>query len=124
MKRLLVIASLVFVSVSLFSCEKVDSDSNKVTEENTDTPNYYVKYQFSCGNKYSLRFTVETDTGPKSFSGVYSGWSETYGPVSKGFHARISVATGVNVKIYVCRGQEPFVLKASGDGDASYIIDF
>ena len=56
MKHLLVIASMVFVSVCLFSCEKADLDeyfNNEVTEENTDTPNYYVKYQFNCANRYN-----------------------------------------------------------------------
>ena len=127
MKHLLVIASLVFVSVCLFSCEKADSDehpNNEATEENTVIPNYYVKYQFSCAYRYSLSFSVETDTGPQSFSGIYAGWSETYGPVSKGFHASIRVNASANVKIYVSRGQEPFVLKASGDNSASYTIDF
>ena len=127
MKRLLVIASMVFVSVCLFSCEKADSDehsTNEVTEENTDIPNYYVKYQFSCAYKYSLSFTVETDMGPETFSGIYAGWSETYGPVSKGFRASISVDATANVKIYVSRGKEPFVLKASGNSSAAYTIDF
>ena len=76
MKHLLVIASMVFVSVCLFSCEKADLDeyfNNEVTEENTDTPNYYVKYQFNCANRYNLSFSVETDIGLKSFSGIYSG---------------------------------------------------
>ena len=48
------------------------------------------------------------------------------GPVKKGFNSHISYSRGSanTVKIEVSKNNGPFVLKASGDKSASYIINF
>jgi len=126
MKRFLFLVSVVLAAAFAVSCSdehpayQSDNDSDNSSEEAI----YYVKYQFNCPYKYSVTFEVNTDTGYKSFKGIYSGWTETYGPVSKGFNAHISVShSSASVKIYVSRGKEPFALKAAGDRSVSYRIE-
>ncbi len=106
------------------------SISNTPTENKSEVEtevNYYVKY-VAQGNRNAGWITsiiVNTESGKKTITKQMSSWSETYGPVPKGFRANISVF-GICEKtfIYVCRGEEPFVIKAEGTSSASYTIDF
>ena len=59
--------------------------------------------------------TVNTEKGEQRFQAGKS-FSETFGPVKRHFHAEIKAYTQVpnaevNVRIYVCRGDEEFTLK-------------
>lgn len=136
MKRVILYLSLTIVSaLSFMSCSSDD--------EPKGTENYYVKYEVYMRTNHSnayKKITVSTDNGVESYecSNLTSfSWCETYGPVSKDFIANIncsinngtySYPSEIQAKIYVCRGQEPFVIKAQGDGknllSLMYQIDF
>ena len=79
---------------------------------------YYVKYELIVTGSYAVntQITLNTEKGEQSFKSGYE-FSETFGPVEKGFMAKIMVSgdrnLSANVRIYVCRGDEPFVLKAT-----------
>jgi hypothetical protein len=72
--------------------------------------------------------TLNTESGVQSIENSTKFFSETFGPVSKGFNTSISATTNyptiMNTAIYVCKGNEPFVLKATGGMEAEYVIDF
>lgn len=115
----------------LFSCDN-DSDKQMI--------DYYVRYEYnltfgpSYGSQYyDKTITVNTDSGIKEFTTINNSFSETFGPVKKGFKASISVKSEngssgtTNLRIYVSRGGEPFVLKATNESylkTASYTIDY
>lgn len=97
---------------------------------------YYVKYEAyvkSIYVGYTVKYTVDTDKGRQVFEASNS-FSQTFGPLKKGFKTSITADASscyradCDVRIYVCRGQEPFALKASNSGDkivsATYVIDF
>lgn len=78
-----------------------------------------------------MTVAVNTESGMQTISvsslNGYLGFSETYGPVSKGFNASITafIEPGrPSTRIYVCRGEEPFVLKATGENKSEYVIDY
>ena len=129
MKRL---TNLLLCLFPLFlSCDK---DSEKLSAD------YYVRYEFSLtysnpmgGTKYTNKtISITTDSGIIEVATTSNAYTETIGPVNKGFNASITVNSDgssgggtTNLKIYVSRGSEPFVLKASSNRTtASYIIDF
>ena len=119
-----------FCAVSFISCEKDDSERN----ENSTV--YYVKYEAKGAMKYNIEsVTVSTGKGSETIAtSKQRSWSQTYGPVSKGFRANITARGGwPTVYIYVCKGDEPFALKESKSNNAgssntttsaSYTIDF
>lgn len=127
MKQFLRIFFSVVLCFSIFSCDKDDQGSKE-----SPSASYYVKYQASSGNTYHFleSITVATDHGDETLTGRTKSWSQVFGPVPQGFHAKISVKGGRNpfVQIYVCKGEEPFSLKQTGSGsgeaNASYVIDF
>ncbi|MDM8269570.1 hypothetical protein QUW50_11070 [Barnesiella viscericola] len=131
MKKIIVLLSVLLTLLTFSSCTNEEpSPSN--TQQGTETDaNYYVKYTalayggVGYENARIESVTVETETGSKTIEPNVKSWEETYGPVSKGFKAKIQ-ATGASktVRIYVCRGEEPFVIKAEGSSSASYTIDF
>ena len=99
---------------------------------------YYVKYELivtgSSSYAINTQITLNTEKGEQSFKSG-TEFSETFGPVEKGFVARIMVSgnrnISANVRIYVCRGDEPFVLKLNNTFTLSsynkvmtYKIDF
>ena len=99
---------------------------------------YYVKYEATVTSQYggSIKYTVNTETGSETFESGKS-FSQIFGPVKKGFQASITAdskalnyVSNSNVKIYVCRGSEPFALKANNSSSigkivsASYTIDY
>jgi hypothetical protein len=117
MKKYLNIAtlSLAFI-MALTSCKK---------EENITTSNdsYYVKYAIKGNGSYIYfsDFSVNSAQGLVSFSGYqYQDWTQTYGPVTKGFNASVSVQSPyVTVEIYVSKNNGAFALMASKSGDYS-----
>ena len=131
MKKIIVLLSVLLTLLTFSSCTNEEpSPSN--TQHGTETDaNYYVKYTalayggVGYENARIESVTVETETGSKTIEPNVKSWEETYGPVSKGFKAKIQ-ATGASktVRIYVCRGEEPFVIKAEGSSSTSYTIDF
>ncbi|RZK10140.1 MAG: hypothetical protein EOO46_11695 [Flavobacterium sp.] len=132
MKKILKITAVclaIFITIS--SCKKNETETN--TNTNDD---YYVKYAITGNGAYIYfsDFSVNTDQGNKSFSGYqYKSWTQTYGPVKKGFNTSVSVKSSlVTVEIYVSKNNGPFALKASKSGGnssttniaQSYTIDF
>ena len=131
MKKIIVLLSVLLTLLTFSSCTN-DEPSPSNTQQGTETDaNYYVKYTalayggVGYENARIKSVTVETETGSKTIEPNVKSWEETYGPVSKGFKAKIQ-ATGASktVRIYVCRGEEPFVIKGEGSSSASYTIDF
>ena len=121
MKRTLFIYTIFLLAIS---CHKNDDTDNA-----NEPTIYYVKYEASGNGSYSYvdKTIVATGDGDRTFTGTARSWSETFGPVSKGFRAEITASGrgGIpRVAIYVCRGKEPFALKQTGNGSASYTIDF
>lgn len=123
MKRLIA-AFIIVLSMFFSSCKELSNDR------------YYVKYECDCskinyyGNNYTIDYMmVATDSGVKEYDN-YAFTSEIFGPVSYGFKSQIKVQgdAKIKVKIYVCKENEPFVLKASNNDtysvETSYIIDF
>jgi hypothetical protein len=84
----------------------------------TSSNRYYVKYEMTVSSIYSggsSYVTVNTEKGEQRFQ-TGKTFSETFGPVKRNFHAEIKAYTqltsaNVNVRIYVCRGDEEFTLK-------------
>ena len=121
MKRTLFIYTIFLLAIS---CHKNDDTDNA-----NEPTIYYVKYEASGNGSYSYvdKTIVATGDGDRTFTGTARSWSETFGPVSKGFRAEITASGrgGIpRVAIYVCRGKEPFALKQTGNGSAAYTIDF
>ncbi len=118
------------MSVVLCGC----GDNNE--PDDSYSSDYYVKYEASVSSSNygkTVEYTVETDIGRKTFVGGKT-FEQTFGPVKKGFKASVRADAGnyygaeCNVKIYVCRGNEPFALKANQSGSTnvavSYTIDY
>lgn len=132
MRKSLKCLLLLSLSFILWGCGNDDDEPN-----DPSSGEYYVKYEASITSSKigTIYYTVNTDNGQTKISGGKS-FSQTYGPVKKGFHA--SIKSNANnlyevsmneVKIYVCRGSEPFSLKASSSSrnkhaSTSYTIDF
>lgn len=127
MKRyLFTIITLLFV-LCLSSCSK-------------ESAIYYVKYEVQISSVYAAAdcaYTVTTENGTQTINTRAKSWSETFGPVKKGFEASINARTDfkgyITINIYVCRGEEPFTIKAqyaspnytnSVSGFTSYTIDY
>ncbi len=115
MKRFCLISLTALTIIFICSCNK------------DNTGEYYVKYQASGGGVYQYlsSITVSTDKGTKTYTERTKSWSQTFGPVSRGFQATIQVkGANPSVEIYVNKGDGPFTIKASGSYTASYVIDF
>lgn len=122
MKRFLSLLSVCLCAVILSSCEEPNNEGPIETPE--DNSFYYVKYE-TVSFRGTNSITINTDTGIKAFSlGPNRAYSETYGPVSKGFEASIKSQASITTHIYVSKNNGPFALKASGTGSATYTIDF
>ena len=91
---------------------------------------YYVKYEASATSIHigTMTLNVNTENGSKSFTTSSKLYSETFGPVSKGFQASIKASTNygasLTTSIYVSKGEDPFVLKATGGSTSEYVIDY
>ena len=131
MKKIIVLLSVLLTLLTFSSCTNEEPSPSNTQQETETDANYYVKYTalayggVGYENARIESVTVETETGTKTIEPNVKSWEETYGPVSKGFKAKIQ-ATGASktVRIYVCRGEEPFVIKGEGSSSASYTIDF
>lgn len=129
MKKIINLLSACLVLFAFSACSNDEpSPSNTQTGTDTETSaNYYVKY-VAQGNRnagWIRSVTVNTESGEKTITQQMSSWDGIYGPVPKGFQASIEVyGYCEKTYIYVCRGEEPFVIKAEGTSSASYTIDF
>ncbi len=126
MKLLIRITGICLMFFILSSCTKDESNPTNVTS----TDEYYVKYQIKGVGIYNYfsNFSVQTDQRSQSFSGYqYNSWTQTYGPVKKGFVASASVQGNVTAEIYVSKNNGSFALKASKSSSSTsvtYTIDF
>lgn len=112
-----------FVLFISTSCDK--------EEETASNDSYNVRYTIRGNGAYG-RFSNWTATTP---NGTYSNngfqtpsWSQTYGPVNKGFNCRVQIGNFISgppfIEIYVSKNSEPFVLKVATTGSsASYRIN-
>lgn len=125
---------MILLLIAALSCTKpVDTGSQEPDMR------YYVKYEvgtFSGLANATMEFTYSfVDEKNQEVSGTYhpkQGATQTYGPVSKGFVAKAEAYMNINynsthsgqpVNIYVSINEEPFTLKASGNGSVSYKIE-
>ena len=122
MKRFLSLLLAFLCTLVFSSCEKPNNEGPIETPE--DNSFYYVKYE-TVSYSGTNSITVNTDTGKKSYSlGPHKAYSETFGPVSKGFEASIKSQASITTRICISKNNGPFALKAEGRGTASYTIDF
>ena len=92
---------------------------------------YYVEYTIKHGGDGSTfsNWTVTTPDGTYSNNERVKSWSETYGPVEKGFKCDVQIGRFdpgylPNIEIRVARNDEPFILKKSVKGTtATYEIE-
>lgn len=88
---------------------------------------YYIRYEATINSVHSgatAKYVVATENGSTEITSKKKTLNETFGPVKKGFTASISGEAEydgtMTLSIYVCRGEEPFALKASKTGEVSY----
>ena len=136
MKKFIINLFLTTLFVGSFcSCNEKEPFVRLPDKEETkeEVAEYYIKYVANSLDRYIsiTGVTVTTDNGTQSFNYSNSArktWEQTYGPVKKGFRASINVKGNKigDVKIYCCRGSEPFALKASrsGSGQLQYTINY
>ena len=127
MKRLFIYFVVSAFVLLLASCSKEENGNLDIKNEESKASSYYVKYEAECPFPYFLRTVhVNTETGTQLFRcNSSTKFSQTFGPVSKGFIASISTSQiRSTVSIYVSRNQEPFSLKVRSSCGASYQIDF
>lgn len=120
----MMIISLIILSIS--SCNKEKEEEVKTIEAELND-NYYIKYIISASYpRIFSDWTVSTPDGNYSKTGYQTrSWTQTYGPVKKGFKCYVRVNNGMSTKeIHVAKNQEPFALKVTTENSsASYIID-
>ncbi|MBO4870881.1 MAG: hypothetical protein J5565_02725 [Muribaculaceae bacterium] len=88
---------------------------------------YYIQYEIhGIKGQLSTVTLIDENNNEVQFKTGNIGTiiTRNIGPVSKGFKAHCTASAGNAITIHCCRGQEPFVPKASGRGEVSYIIDF
>ena len=137
MKRYLILL-MWMSSAFMFSCSKSDDTKPEDTNPNNDETKdfYYIRYNASVSTNHipTTYITVNTDFGINEFE-VCKTFEEVFGPVSKGFTAKIDVVSKyagwseTTASIHVSKNNGPFALKAhkSVNGstiDLSYKIDF
>lgn len=129
MKKIVTVILLSVLAFSLTGCEGFNQPSNGNSTQQRDE--YYVKYTISSSFYYFGSITYADVNGTKNDrTGDYNRtslkWEVIVGPVKKGFNSHVSYSRGSAniVKIEVSKNNGPFVLKASGDDRANYIIDF
>ncbi|MBQ1836032.1 MAG: hypothetical protein II569_02150 [Paludibacteraceae bacterium] len=129
MKKVLMFMTFVLVLLGVASC----------SDDKDNAGEYYVKYKwhytqavYGGGSGVITRATVtyvDADGKKVKVEKVSNGWEVTVGPVKKGFEASLLVeeASGYVIHestIEVSRNGEPFALKARGELNASYRIDY
>lgn len=130
--KTLCIVAICLLPYILSSC----SDDDDVKGEK-----YYVKYEITVGDwtgtqayKNIWSIGCKTESGNASFNVEgQTSWEATYGPFQKGDEVSLSVyctmaKRKINPRIYVCKGGDAYVLKASATNVTSanlkYKIDF
>jgi len=130
-QRILTITLIIISVLTIFtfsSCNKEDVANNGTGSND----NYYVKYVIKGNGTYGRfsNWTVTTPQGKYANSGTQvSYWTQTYGPVSKGFKCDVQIGNYIDaaptIEIHVAKNQEPFALKEIKTGNsAMYTIDF
>lgn len=126
---------LLLFSMFSMSCSEqndVPTLGETPNEEDMVKDEYYVQYEVGGVSQIIKSLSVTTPWGTDGLAPGTSArsWSETYGPVYKGFRAKISVSgTGslFIVSIRVSKNGGPFALKVSNEGSkavsASYTIE-
>lgn len=130
MKKLFFIATILMAILVSASCSKSSGNEPESKDE------YYVKYEATNTTRYTgdvSEISITTDEGLKTFIGGRN-FTETFGPVKKGFVAKITCTnkahsnTSIIVTIHVSKNNGPFALKETVSGtesaSASYTIDF
>ena len=142
-KTVRVLLACLVLGLFACSCGKDDDEAPSVS-----TDRYYVRYEVGAKSIHyeDVQISVATDSGNQSYTvsltptnstsynwvDCHNIFSETFGPLQKGFETKVSASTtqGVPlvVSIHVCRNSEAFVLKANNSGitacSTSYQIDF
>ncbi len=108
---------LAVCSLAVTSCKKSEEAA----------PDFYIKYDLYSiyGHAMPCNATYTDETGnPKHVTSTNQAFHFEYvvGPVANGFHA--SLSGGGKLQISICRGSEPWMLKAEGTSSISYILDF
>lgn len=114
------------LTMIMVSCSKDNDDSTQINDR------YYVRYDVTVTTIHiggTMSLILNTENGMQNFQTTSKVFSETFGPVNKGFNTSVSASTSysdgiLSSSIYVCKGNEPFVLKATGTSSAEYTIDF
>lgn len=116
-----------FVLVACFSCSSDEpemDDSNNPSKQPEEKIEYYVKYESNMSINVSghidVYVKVMTEKGEQTI-GVPRSWEGVFGPFDEFKTLSISVkaagywnqnATSCRARISVCRGNQPFILKA------------
>lgn len=146
MKNIKVLSLALGISFCLFailSCSKEDTEEAIANTTPKEQNRYYVKYEISTNTVFSnveRILKIKTDSGIQTISlnGNNSmDWDCIYGPVNNDFNAQLecivpskssSTYCSIHARIYVCREEEPFVIKKEYIGTApmtlEYNIDF
>lgn len=117
MKRIAPILPILLIALIFSSCEE-------------SSANYYVRYTLSPTYGHLTKYAIALEDGSLEehrTGNVGQDRTLTIGPVNNGFTARIvtySEERYCTCTIEVCKGAEPFVRKAYGQGSISYTIDF
>lgn len=131
MKRFYFVLVASFVAMSLLSCSKESGESQSPNVP-TQKDEYYVKYEAKSNTYFHVSVATDKDMGRaynRPSQGGVTDYSQIFGPVSYGFHARISISLVYSTDkystyIYVSKNNGPFALKACGGLGASYTINF
>ena len=127
MKKKITFFATILVVLIMASCDKDDIGNIENDNNPSDNSEYYVRYTVSSRYPYIFSDVKYSDVnGTGSFMNYQTRhWTETIGPVKKGFNAYVKNEKGTATdKIEVSKNGGPFALKASGNNSASYSIDY
>ncbi|MGI6242042.1 MAG: hypothetical protein ACOYJK_00660 [Prevotella sp.] len=125
---------LLVTILSMVACTS-DNDECKSGEVKEETHAYYIKYEvfapilvYGRGDN-TISYTNEA--GVQKVTTENTKWEITCGPVKKGFTAQLSSRTSVTsnsskiqIKIFVARDNEPFVLKANTEDTENASVEY
>ena len=132
----LILRTLCIVAISLLPFILSSCSDDEVEKGDK----YYVKYEITVGdwtgtmdrkNIWSIRCKTESENASFTVEGQTS-WEASYGPFQKGDEVFLRVdctmaKRKINPRIYVCKGGDAYVLKASAtnvtSANLNYIID-
>ena len=113
---------LLLLGISFVSCSDDKDEPDNNTSASEDYKEYYVKYEisgYSIQPRYnSISATITTEKGIVTMT-IPTEWEGTFGPFSKLEKLQCSMsypshnsATHFHGRISICRGNQPFILKA------------